>query len=126
MQNLIKACKEYSPIKSMRNIELSEDIILALDPEVDIIDEDLGEMLKSVWKDKGVQETWKCRSSIPLENSLADYMRRIDEIAADKFVPGNQEVLKNMEGSGVAFEHLEIDGNPFDIFVLVEQRDDLR
>ena len=88
LKTLVAGCATHTPV-------VGQDLaakILALD-DADVINEEIADILKNVWRDEGVRATWLQRSDIEIQDSLEYYMGRIAEIAKDDYDPSNEDIL---------------------------------
>lgn len=90
MQTIVEFCFD-NDIK----IEKSEraDTMLSFDPNI-FINEEVGQLVRKLWKDKGVKTAYKRRNEYQLNDSAKYYFRRIKEIWRDDYIPSMQDVLR--------------------------------
>lgn len=100
---------------------------------IDEIDEDAAiseacaEYLKRGWNDKGLQETWKERSKLQLQDSLKYFMENIDRIAKEGYVPSKDDVMHvRVRTTGIVEEELTMENRPFLIVDVGGQRSERR
>jgi len=121
MKVLLQNCEVHSPA---HDTDLADEI-LSLDENTTVIDESLGEKLKSIWTDPGVQETWKNRADFQVQDALEYFMDRIDSIAQDDYVPNNQDILRSrVRTSGIVEAEYNIGGARIAMFDVGGQRNE--
>ncbi|GBG33544.1 Guanine nucleotide-binding protein subunit alpha [Hondaea fermentalgiana] len=91
MKVLVAACETHTPAEDQ---DLADEI-LSLDEDKDEITPEVAEKLKAIWTDPGVEDTWRQRSDIQVQDSLRWYMEEIDRIGADDYMPSNQDLLRS-------------------------------
>ena len=75
------------------------------------IDPKLGEHLRQLWNDPGIQETYDNRSHYQLTDSTKYFLDRLDEICEEQYVPNEQDVLRSrVRTTGIVENEFEIDG----------------
>jgi len=105
------------------DVDLADEI-MGMDDST-TIDKTVGEKLKSMWADNGVQETWRMRSSFQVQDALAWYMDNIDRIAAPGYLPSNQDLLRaRVRTSGIVEAEYNIGGVRIAMFDVGGQRNE--
>mmetsp|Transcript_18042 Transcript_18042/g.35491 ORF Transcript_18042/g.35491 Transcript_18042/m.35491 type:complete len:379 (+) Transcript_18042:462-1598(+) len=118
---LVAACDAHTPAEDQ---ELADEI-LQIDEDKDNIDTEMGEKLKAIWEDAGVQSTWMQRSNIQVQDSLSWYMAEIDRIAADDYKPSNQDLLRSrVRTSGIVEAEFVVNGVTIAMFDVGGQRNE--
>ena len=70
--------------------------------------------VKKLWADKGVQATYKRRAEFQLNDSAAYYFDAIERIAAEDYIPTEQDVLRSRaKTTGIIETEFEVDGVKF-------------
>lgn len=91
------------------------------------IDEAVARMIKEVWADEGIQQTWAQRSHFQVQDALRHYCENIERIGVKKYVPEKMDVLlTRVRTSGIVEEHYTIDGVDFVMFDVGGQRNERR
>ncbi|GMH72852.1 hypothetical protein TrRE_jg2778, partial [Triparma retinervis] len=84
-----------------------------------------GEIIKTLWGDRGVQKAWEKRSEYQIIESNAEYFTRIDEIAQFDYTPSDQDILlSRVRTTGIVEERYEIEGVVFEIIDVGGQRNE--
>ena len=123
MKTLCQHSDTYGPV--LPESALSKQIVeeeLKGDEE---IDPKLGEHLKALWNDPGIQETYDNRSHYQLTDSTKYFLDRLDEICEEGYIPNEQDVLRSrVRTTGIVENEFEIDGNQFKMFDVGGQRNE--
>jgi len=81
--------------------------------EVDI---PIGDAIKELWEDAGIQHTWTRRSEYQIVESMKYYFENIDRIKQPEFLANQQDILlSRVRTSGIVTEKYEIDGSQFEM-----------
>jgi hypothetical protein len=89
------------------------------------LDQKIGKMITTLWRDPGIQQTYEQRSRFQLFDSAQYFFDRIDKIASDTYVPEEQDVLRSrVRTTGIVESAFEIDGNQFKMFDVGGQRNE--
>lgn len=104
--------------------ETAADKILDAAQQMSKVTPQLAEQMKIVWKDPGMAYLWqRHRSKLQVQDSLAFYMDRIDEIVKPDFLPSSQDVLHvRNRTTGIVEENFRIKNRPFLIVDVGGQR----
>jgi len=79
------------------------------------------------WNDPGMQETWKRRSALQVQDSLKYFLENIDRIATDGYLPSVEDVMHvRIKTTGIVEENLTIQNRPFLIVDVGGQRSERR
>lgn len=101
---------------------------LVMDAEDDaIIDGAMAVAIKALWADAAIQETWGKRSDYQVVETNATFFEEkvIDRIAADDYIPTQEDFLKcRVRTSGIIEEHYIIDSINFTMFDVGGQRNE--
>lgn len=123
MQQLVKGARNVSPCS---DAELEKQI-LELDPKSSVIDAGVADLLKTAWNDSGIADSWNHRSGIQVQDALAYYMAKIDEIASSEYEPDNQDILRTrVRTSGIVEENFVINGTKVSMYDVGGQRSERR
>ncbi len=91
------------------------------------IEEKLGDALKALWADAGIQCCYARRSEIQLYDSARYYFERIPEIAAPQYCPTMEHVLRaRAQTTGVVSERLSIGSDEYELIDVGGQRSERR
>eukprot|EP00514_Thraustochytrium_sp_LLF1b_P012641 CAMPEP_0184548900 /NCGR_PEP_ID=MMETSP0199_2-20130426/6479_1 /TAXON_ID=1112570 /ORGANISM="Thraustochytrium sp., Strain LLF1b" /LENGTH=369 /DNA_ID=CAMNT_0026943569 /DNA_START=521 /DNA_END=1630 /DNA_ORIENTATION=+ len=120
MKVLLANCHNHTPARNHRLARELEH----LDDGVSI-DERLGDKLKSIWRDKGVQSTWSHRNRFQVQDALEYFMNNIDRIKSHNFLPNNQDILHSrVRTSGIVEAEYNINGVRVSMFDVGGQRNE--
>jgi len=88
---------------------------------------ELAPAIKTLWADPGIQKLWDRRSEFQVIESHYTYMQNLDTIAAEGFIPTEQDVvLCRMRTIGIVCTKLAINNNVFNIYDVGGQRNERR
>merc|ERR1719233_2699323 len=91
------------------------------------ISEECAELIKKAWNDKGMQETWKGRAKLQLQDTLKYFLENIDRIANKNYIPSKDDVLHvRITTTGIVEERLTMENRPFKIVDVGGQRSERR
>jgi len=100
-------------------------LAIADDKPAPEIDAAIAKILKDLWVDPKVQETWKAREKLQVQDALQYFMDDIDRIAAPGWVPTEADILRSrVRTTGIQEEEYEIDNVTFAIFDVGGQRNE--
>lgn len=120
MRVLLMNCDNHTPAQ---DTELADEIA-SLDEGV-AIDSVLGEKLKQIWADPGVQDTWKHRNDFQVQDALEYFMGNMDRIMKDDFKPNEQDILHSrVRTSGIVEAEYLIDKTRIAMFDVGGQRNE--
>mmetsp|Transcript_19673 Transcript_19673/g.59582 ORF Transcript_19673/g.59582 Transcript_19673/m.59582 type:complete len:352 (-) Transcript_19673:286-1341(-) len=123
MKILVEKAKEFGK-DSLVEDKASFDKVDAAD-EGAVIDEDLGNAIKSMWADPGIQATWEIRSEFQIVESVKFYFGDIDRIMQPDFLATQNDMLyARVRTSGIVTERYEIDGSIFEMYDVGGQRNE--
>jgi len=89
------------------------------------ITSDLGRHITALWKDGGIQATYAARAKYQLTDSAAYFFEKVKEVAANDYVPSQQDVLRSrVRTTGIVENEFEIDHNKFKMFDVGGQRNE--
>lgn len=78
------------------------------------IDANLANRIKCLWEDPGIQDTYKNRSKFQLTDSTKYYLDKVEQIAAENYVPTLDDILRSrVATSGIVEMKFNIEGNTF-------------
>jgi GTPase SAR1 family protein len=100
------------------------DLIRNLD-ENSSIDLEVGNAIKCLWEDPGIQEVWKLRSQFHIIESVQYYFNRIDIIKLPDYLPDKDDILYyRIRTSGIVTESYSIDKRIFEMYDVGGQRNE--
>ncbi len=90
-----------------------------------VINTEVGDAIKSLWKDPGVLKAWSRRAEFQIVESVKYYFNEIDRIMLDDYVATQQDMLlARVRTSGIVTEKYVIDGKPFEMYDVGGQRNE--
>lgn len=90
-----------------------------------VIDEKVGKLITTLWKDAGVQATYKRKSEYQLNDSAKYYFKKMDVIQQDGYVADINDMLRSrVRTSGIVEEVYTIDGVVFVMYDVGGQRNE--
>lgn len=109
-----------SPVKCEADLKA----VQAMKPE-DAINEQNVNAFINLWEDAGIQDTYENRSKFQLTDSAKYFFDKIREVAAENYLPTEQDVLRSrVRTTGIVENSFEIDGNKFKMFDVGGQRNE--
>lgn len=100
------------------------DMIRAID-ENDSITVVIGDAIKSLWNDPGIQAVWDRRSEFQIIESVKYYFGRIDVIKMPDYLPDKDDILySRVRTSGIVTERYIIDNTVFEMYDVGGQRNE--
>jgi len=91
------------------------------------ISEECAKLIKKAWKERGLQETWKGRAKMQLEDTLKYFLENIDRIAKRDYIPSKDDVLHvRIQTTGIVEERLTMESRPFLLVDVGGQRSERR
>jgi GTPase SAR1 family protein len=82
-----------------------------------------GPMIRKLWADPGIQQTYALRSRYQLTDGAAYFFNKIDDIVAENYHPSVDDVLRaRVRTTGIVDNHFAVDGVEFKIFDVGGQR----
>lgn len=98
--------------------------VQAMKPEDSITEANLVHF-HNLWTDPGIQTTYENRSRFQLTDSAKYFFDKIEEVAAENYLPTEQDVLRSrVRTTGIVENSFEIDGNKFKMFDVGGQRNE--
>lgn len=123
----IKALVEHAVVFNMVNlVEAKEEfeVIKAID-ENDVISIPVGNAIKALWKDPGIQAVWERRSEFQIIESVQYYFNRIDRIKMPDYIPDKDDIVySRVRTSGIVTERYIIDNTTFEMYDVGGQRNE--
>lgn len=100
------------------------DMIKNLD-ENDPINVPIGNAIKKLWADPGMQTVWSRRSEFQIIESVQYYFNKIDIIKMPDYLPDKDDIVySRVRTSGIVTERYIIDGTPFEMYDVGGQRNE--
>jgi len=92
-----------------------------------MITPEVASYFKEAWNDKGMQETWSYRSKLQLQDSLKYFLKNIDRIAMEDYIPSKDDVMHvRIVTTGIVEESLTMENRQFKIVDVGGQRSERR
>lgn len=100
------------------------ELIRSLD-ENEIINIEIGDAIKALWTDPGIQAVWVRRSEFQVIESVQYYFNKIDTIKLPDYLPDKDDILMaRVRTSGIVTERYSIDGTTFEMYDVGGQRNE--
>lgn len=100
------------------------DMIRALD-ENEQVTVPIGNAIKALWQDPGIQMTWERRSDYQIIESVQYYFNKIDMIKEPNYLPDKDDILySRVRTSGIVTERYKIEGTIFEMYDVGGQRNE--
>jgi len=121
MQTLVAAAPQHGgPVKCKDSLEFIRD----LPQDAPINSSNVGHF-KALWKDAGIQKAFENRAKFQLTDSAQYFFEKLDQVAAEGYLPTEQDVLRSrVRTTGIVENNFEIDGNQFKMFDVGGQRNE--
>ena len=128
--NVILACKVLT--EQAGHLELMDEV-KAMDAFKTLQDTDenapidvaLGDAIKELWNDPGIQKVWERRSEYQLIESVQYYFERLDKIKAASYLPDKDDILySRVRTTGIVTEAYDINGTIFEMYDVGGQRNE--
>lgn len=121
MQTLLQAAPEFG---GKIDCQDSAQIVRGLRGN-ETIDSALAAHFKALWSDKGIQQCYVNRSKFQLTDSAAYFFERLDQVAADDFLPEKDDIVRcRVRTTGIVENDFTIEGNVFKMFDVGGQRNE--
>jgi len=89
------------------------------------IDERVGQHLKLLWRDKGIQATYEQRSKYQLTDGAGYFFDRLDDVMRRNYIPSEQDIFRcRVRTTGIVENDFTIDGNSFKMIDVGGQRNE--
>jgi GTPase SAR1 family protein len=128
--NIIQAikvlCEQAVVFNLVGQIRAKEqfDLVRSLD-ENDSINVTIGDAIKQLWNDPGIQAVWERRSEFQIIESVKYYFNRIDVIKMPDYLPDKDDILySRVRTSGIVTERYIIDNTVFEMYDVGGQRNE--
>lgn len=119
-------CEQAVIFNLVGQVESKEefDLIRGID-ENEVIDVKVGNAIKTLWKDPGIEAVWKRRSEFQIIESVKYYFDKIDAIMSPDYVPNQDDILySRVRTSGIVTERYVIDNTVFEMYDVGGQRNE--
>jgi hypothetical protein len=85
----------------------------------------IGNAVKALWADPGIQAVWDRRSEFQIIESVKYYFNKIDAIKSPDYLPDKDDILySRVRTSGIVTERYVIDGTIFEMYDVGGQRNE--
>lgn len=123
MKILIDQCIELKLKGEVQCVQDFDDIkAISDEAEVNTV---VGEKVKTLWNDPGIQATWARRAEFQIIESVKYYFLDIDRIMRDDYAATQQDMLyARVRTSGIVEERYQIDGATFVMYDVGGQRNE--
>jgi GTPase SAR1 family protein len=112
--NLVPQIACVKEFELLRKIDENEAITLTV-----------GDAVKALWTDPGIQTVWNRRAEFQIIDSVKYYFDKIDQIKTPGFLPDKDDILySRVRTSGIVTESYNIDGTIFEIYDVGGQRNE--
>ncbi|GBG32325.1 Guanine nucleotide-binding protein subunit alpha [Hondaea fermentalgiana] len=126
-QEVLTRCAEFGPYDPSLKESAEAVLLMPFEAPTAYIDASMASVMKNLWADEGVQQTWAARANFQVQDALANYMAKIEEIGKEDYVPTTQDVLlTRVRTSGIVEDHFLIEGVEFVMFDVGGQRNERR
>ena len=92
---VIKAMDKLNIILHDPSSQVCVSKIINCSTPVQYISAEIGEMMKLLWQDDGIQECLECAVEYQLSDSAPYYFQRMDQILDSSYTPNEQDVLRS-------------------------------
>lgn len=100
------------------------EVIKAID-ENDVISISVGNAIKALWQDPGIQAVWDRRAEFQIIESVQYYFNRIDKIKMPDYIPDKDDIVySRVRTSGIVTERYIIDNTTFEMYDVGGQRNE--
>jgi len=106
------------------NLEVSKKLLDDLKGDEELTPQ-LAAHIAALWADNGIQQTYTQRHKYQLTDSTKYFLDKVKEIAADNYLPSDQDVLRSrVRTTGIVSNEFIIDGNKFQMYDVGGQRNE--
>ena len=86
---------------------------------------DIGDAVKTLWNDPGVQEVWARRNEFQIIESVQYYFNMIDELKLPSYVPSDNDILHlRVRTSGIVTESYAVEKLTYEVYDVGGQRNE--
>lgn len=94
-------------------------------PSDNLIDKELSEHIKILWRDPGIQRTWRRRSEFQFQDSSTYYFNNLDRISLQGYIPSEQDIIRcRVRTTGIVEQRCTVEGSEFRILDVGGQRNE--
>jgi GTPase SAR1 family protein len=112
--NMVDGIKAKNEFNQIRGIDENE-----------VINVSIGDAIKALWADPGIQAVWGRRSEFQIIESVQFYFNKIDQIKLPDYLPDKDDILySRVRTSGIVTERYKIDGSIFEMYDVGGQRNE--
>eukprot|EP01042_Synura_sphagnicola_P008638 gene8638-11074_t len=112
--NMVGGVQAKDAFEMIKNIDESE-----------TIDIRVGDAVKALWQDPGMQAVWARRAEFQVIESVQYYFNRIDLIKQSDYLPDKDDIIySRVRTSGIVTERYMIDGTVFEMYDVGGQRNE--
>jgi len=126
LQAIKVLCDQAAAFNMQEGILAKEqyDMVRSLDDN-DAINVTIGDAVKVLWTDPGIQAVWARRSEFQIIESVRYYFDKIDLIKMPDYLPDKDDILMaRVRTSGIVTERYMIDGTVFEMYDVGGQRNE--
>jgi len=126
LQAIKVLCEQAAVFNLVSQIRAKEafDMVRSLD-ENDSINVAIGDAIKALWNDPGIQAVWDRRAEFQVIESVKYYFNRIDIIKMPDYLPDKDDILySRVRTSGIVTERYVIDNTVFEMYDVGGQRNE--
>jgi len=130
MKTLCENCEILNTPDGASVMELVQDkksleFIKTIDPDQQVLDDNVARALKSCWADPGIQMTWEMREHFQIVDSVKSYFDDLERICNPNYEPTEPDcLLARVRTSGIVEEVYKIDGVDFVMYDVGGQRNE--
>ena len=125
MRTVLENTDKFGPVENADAKAAFLGLVKSEDEPAPAVTPEIAAVLKNLWNDAGVQQTWKERANYQVQDALKYYMENIDRIAAPGWAPKDDDILRSrVRTTGIQEESYLIDGVDFAIFDVGGQRNE--
>lgn len=112
--NMVGQVNAKADFELIKNIDENEAITISV-----------GNAIKALWNDPGIQAVWERRSEYQIIESVQYYFNRIDKIKMPDYIPDKDDIVySRVRTSGIVTERYIIDNTTFEMYDVGGQRNE--
>lgn len=112
--NMVGQVNAKAEFEIIKNIDENEAITISV-----------GNAIKALWNDPGIQAVWERRSEYQIIESVQYYFNRIDKIKMPDYIPDKDDIVySRVRTSGIVTERYIIDNTTFEMYDVGGQRNE--
>lgn len=125
MRTVIENSDRFEKLKDAEAEKAFMDIATSGEDSSPVVDKSSAEIIKRVWNDDGFQKTWHERAEFQVQDALEYYVKEIDRISEDDYIPTEADILRSrVRTTGIQEETYYIDAVEFVMFDVGGQRNE--